>query len=317
MAAVQNKPKVEAKGRGGNPKLSFWKKTKGFFRAPFVKNKFESSDSESQDYCSTSESEYDNESVSTDKNLIAVVGHSPNHSYNLRSRKNIEVDSPKIHRSGAGISWQIQVPSAASTPKAGGPVVKPDINQQPPNCGLHIYDDDISKMTQNGNMIREVKKLMQSDNVVGRGNSGIIDNDELGACGETKNQIDVNDFKERLKIMKLAYRLGDEDKTLSLDEAITQAANIRKQQIRETETNSAERFSAYTVPFEPTGEEAVFVRELADKNMKENNMSLADAMLAAIEVIKQRRQGAIPKLKDNVQIVIIDRGLVYHVSIIT
>ena len=50
MAAVMNKPKVEAEVRGGNYKLSFWKQAKGFFKTPFEKNRKESRDNKSQDY---------------------------------------------------------------------------------------------------------------------------------------------------------------------------------------------------------------------------------------------------------------------------
>ena len=306
MAAVQNKPKVKAKGRGGNSRLSFWKQTKGFFKTPFEKNKIESSDSESQDYDSSDESESNTDNVSSVENLIAVIDHSPNNSYNLRSKGNKGLDSPRIHRSGAGISWQIEVPSAASTPT--NPVLKPtpsapgldDIERRPQNCGLLVYDDDKYKMT-NDNLMLEVKKSMQHDCSLGRENSNVIDNDNLGACGETKKPIDVDNFKERLEIMKLAYRLGEKDETLSQDEAITQAAYIRKQQTPETETNSVERPSPSKVTFELTEEETEIAKKLADKMVKENNMSMADALLAAIAVIKQRRQGAIPKLKDKVQ----------------
>jgi len=69
MAAVQNKPKVEAKGRGGNSRLSLWKKTKRFFKASFERNGKKPSDSESQDYDFSEEFESDTESVPSVKNL--------------------------------------------------------------------------------------------------------------------------------------------------------------------------------------------------------------------------------------------------------
>ena len=73
MAAVQNKPKVEAKGRGGNYKLRFWKQAKGFFKTPFGKNRKESRDNKSQDYDLPDVSELNADCESILSNGINVV----------------------------------------------------------------------------------------------------------------------------------------------------------------------------------------------------------------------------------------------------